>query len=290
MSKAVKRTTGDGAPDDADNETTRFISSEDATETQVLGSQEALRGGYPGSRPQDSRPQDFDVEEVERTRVISEQPFPDESASAAAREAARQAETAELARREAEERRRQEAEQRARERASRERSLGTVPPPVEPDPTPVEVPRPVTDRAFASLGLLVFRIVVAGVLGVHGFQHLTQRADTLSMINQIGFPYANFPYANYLVWVLGIGECLAGLGILVGLWTRAAGLGAMAIGVLALVYVHWHGFNIFETSGIAGEPALLVAASGFLLFCVGSGGWGLDAGPRRRRALRKATR
>ncbi|AZZ41193.1 DoxX family protein [Acidipropionibacterium jensenii] len=269
MSKAVKRTTGSSVPDDADNETTRVISSEDVTETQVLGA------GQKGPVVPDSAEDSAD-DSAERTRVISDQPL---------------AADEDLERREAEERRRQDAERRARERAAleraaRERALGTVtPPPAEPEPAPVDVPRPVTDRAFASLGLFVFRVVVAGVLGVHGFQHLTQRPETYAMIERIGFPYT-----TQLVWVLGIGECLAALAILLGLWTRIAGLGAMAIGVLALVFVHWDGLNIFATSGIDGEPALLLAACGFLLFCVGSGGFGIDAGPRRRRALKKANR
>ncbi|WP_257476847.1 DoxX family protein [Acidipropionibacterium jensenii] len=262
MSKAVKRTTGNAIPDDADNETTRVISSEDVTKTEVIEPEGTTRGvpdeyyARPGA------------ETVERTQVIPETPDAEDNA-----------------RREAEEARRQEAEQRARERAMRQRSLGTVTPPAEPDPTPVEVPRPVTDRVFASMGLFIFRVVLAAVLGMHSFQHLTQRAGTYDMINGVGLPYP-----TYLVWVLGIGEGLAALGILVGLWTRIAGLGAAAIGVLALVFVHWHGLNVFADAGILGEPALLVAACGLLLFFIGSGGWGIDAGPRRRRALKKASR
>ncbi|MDN6442283.1 MAG: hypothetical protein L0K30_09800, partial [Acidipropionibacterium jensenii] len=100
MSKAVKRTTGSSVPDDADNETTRVISSEDVTETQVLGT------GQKGPLVPDSA-EDSGDDSAERTRVISDQPL---------------AADEDLERREAEERRRQDAERRARERAALERA------------------------------------------------------------------------------------------------------------------------------------------------------------------------
>ena len=39
-----------------------------------------------------------------------------------------------------------------------------------------------------------------------------------------------------------------------------------------------------------GEPALLIAAAGLLLLCVGAGGWASDARNRHRRAEAKASR
>ncbi|MDU7305859.1 MAG: flotillin family protein, partial [Escherichia coli] len=78
---------------------------------------------------------------------------------------------------ETERRRRELAEQRARERADRqaieaERQRRAAH--AEPEPEPVAEPAPMrtTDKAMASLGLFLFRLIVGGVLGVHGFQHL----------------------------------------------------------------------------------------------------------------------
>lgn len=261
MSKAVKRTTGNSTSDDADTESTTIIpeapGAADENPTQVLGSGD---GGLYRTTSEDP---------VEKTQVLSgDTPdAPDDL------EALRQAD----------ERRRLEAEDRARERASRDRTLGTVVPVDEPDPVVEPAPRPSTDKWWPSLGLFLFRLVIAGVLGVHSFQHLTQRTGTLQTIESTGLPYA-----AELVWVLGICEGLAALALLFGLATRIAGLGTLALGVTALVFVHWGNFNIFADSGIEGEPALLIAASGLLLLCVGAGGWSIDARTRHRRADAKA--
>ncbi|AXE37810.1 DoxX family protein [Acidipropionibacterium virtanenii] len=263
MSKPVKRTTDNSASDDADTEATRVIPETpdvaDENPTQVLGSGDS---GYYRTASEDP---------AEHTQVLTGA-TPDEADD---QEGLRQAD----------ERRRLDAEERARERASRERTLGTVTPVDEPDPVVEPAPRPSTDRWWPSFGLFLFRLVIAGVLGVHSFQHLTQRAGTLEMIEGIGLPYA-----ADLVWVLGICEGLAALALLFGLVTRIAGLGTLALGVAALVFVHWGNFNIFAESGIEGEPALLLAASGLLLLCVGAGGWAVDARGRHRRAEARAAR
>jgi putative oxidoreductase len=271
VSKAVKRTTGNDTSDDADTESTTIIpeapEATDDNPTQVLGSGD--------SAPYRTASEDIyrsgDEDSAEHTQVLSGA-TPDEPDD-----------LEEL--RQADERRRQEAEERARERASRDRTLGTVTPVDEPDPVVEPVPRPSTDKWWPSLGLFLFRLVIAGVLGVHSFQHLTQRAGTLEMIEGIGLPYA-----PELVWVLGICEGLAALALVFGLATRIAGLGTLALGAAALALVHWGNFNIFEDSGIKGEPALLIAAAGLLLLCVGAGGWAIDARNRHRRAEAKASR
>lgn len=277
MSKAVKRTTDDAATDEADAEATRVIAedagdAEDANQTQVLGSpSEDIDNDIYRPRAEES---------ADPTRVISEEPIGEQ---ATPDEPGADDPFGDQALREADERRREEAAERARERAERERALGTVTPSQEPDPVVAEAPGPSTDKWWPSLGLFLFRLVAAAVLGVHGFQHLTQRQGTLAMIEKIGLPYA-----VELVWVLGICECLAALALLFGLWTRIAGVGVLALGVLALAFVHWGSFNIFQNVGIAGEPALLLAGCGILLLCVGAGGWALDARTRHRRRARRA--
>ena len=90
------------------------------------------------------------------------------------------------------------------------------------------------------------------------------------------------------VWVLGICECIAAVCIILGLFTRVAGAGIIAIMVLSLTFIFWGSFAIFKAMGFKGELELLLAACGVLLLFLGAGGWSIDAAYRRSRAAAKA--
>ena len=263
MSKAIKRT----AADSTDAETTRVIRTgasrvdADANPTEVINPSDSVDS-------QRTSVIDDDVfrPDSETTRVVDDREFKEER------------------------RRRELAEQRARERADRqaieaERQRRAAH--AEPEPEPVAEPAPMraTDKAMASLGLFLFRLIVGGVLGVHGFQHLTQRDLTLRAVQTLPLSSG---YAQTGVWVLGICECVAAVCIILGLFTRVAGAGVIAITVLALAFIFWGSFAIFKTMGFKGELELLLAGCGALLLFLGAGGWSIDAAYRHSRAAAKA--
>ncbi|WCC80181.1 DoxX family protein [Cutibacterium equinum] len=264
MSKAIKRT----AADSTDAETTRVIRTgasrvdADANRTEVIN---------PGDSADSERTSVIDDDvfrpDTETTRVVDDREFEEER------------------------RRRELAEQRARERADRQaieaerqrRAAHAA----EPEPEPVAEPAPkrTTDKVLASLGMFLFRIVVGGILGIHGFQHLTQRDLTLRAVQTLPLSSG---YAHVGVWVLGISECIAAVCIILGLFTRVAGVGVIIMMVLALTFIFWGNFAIFKTMGFKGELELLLAGCGVLLLSLGSGGWSIDAAYRRSRAAAKA--
>ncbi|MVY67546.1 DoxX family membrane protein, partial [Escherichia coli] len=125
----------------------------------------------------------------------------------------------------------------------------------EPEPERVAEPAPkrTTDKIMASLGLFLFRLIVGGILGVHGFQHLAQRDLTLRAVQALPLPSG---YVQSGVWVLGICECIAAVCIILGLFTRVAGAGIIAIMVLSLTFIFWGSFAIFKTMGFKGELEL----------------------------------
>ena len=156
---------------------------------------------------------------------------------------------------------------------------------IEPEQVAEPAPKRTTDKVMASLGLFLFRLIVGGILGVHGFQHLAQRDLTLRAVQALPLPSG---YAQSGVWVLGICECIAAVCIILGLFTRVAGAGIIAIMVLSLTFIFWGSFAIFKTMGFKGELELLLAACGVLLLFLGAGGWSIDAAYRRSRAAAKA--
>ena len=95
-------------------------------------------------------------------------------------------------------------------------------------------------------------------------------------------------YAQTGVWVLGICECVAAVCIILGLFTRVAGAGVIAITVLALAFIFWGSFAIFKTMGFKGELELLLAGCGARLLILGAGGWALLAAFRHSSAAAKA--
>lgn len=185
------------------------------------------------------------------------------------------------------ERRRQETERR---KAERDAALGTRRP--KPDPEPAAAapakPAPVkrsTDKFFGSLGLFVLRIVMAALMALHGLTHVLSLDQTVAMIDGSWLgPMVG--QSVLLAYVLGIAELLVAVALLFGFGVRIAGIGMVAIGALALAMVHWVSWP-FEGFVLDGEPALMVAAVGFLFFATGGGGWSADRAVRARRAERK---
>lgn len=173
---------------------------------------------------------------------------------------------------------------RAEERAARNRSLGVVDRSAEPASYATPVPKPTTDKALPSLGLFLLRLVTAGIMGVHGFQKLTDIPATQQFFASLGIPSP-----LYVAWGTGVAEVLAAVALVFGMLTRVAGLGIAAIGIGALALVKWGKQNPFQkgVSGFAGELELLLAAVGLLLFCIGAGRWSVDGSMRASRRRNK---
>ncbi len=180
---------------------------------------------------------------------------------------------------------------RAAEREERNKRLGVV----APAPAPMAAfsdhelakPKRTTDRWNGALSFTVLRLVTAAILGVRGWQHLTDLAATNQM-----FANSILPQSNYWGWGLGIAEIVAAVFFLLGFATRFAGILLMAIEVGMLVFFLWGKKNPFQAGqmGFVGELELLLAAVGLVFLFLGSGGWAFDAMFRNRRAERKAAK
>ncbi len=163
-------------------------------------------------------------------------------------------------------------------RAARDKMLGKVERPAG-ELTIVRGAR-TNDKFFGALGLFLLRLVTAVIMGVRGYQHLTDFHGTQVFLTKVGIPDP-----HTMAWVLGIGECLCALGLLFGALTRVAGLGVAAIAIGALTFVKWGKVNPFVHGqpGFNGELELLLSGVGLLFVLLGAGGWSIDGGVRRAR-------
>lgn len=175
----------------------------------------------------------------------------------------------------------------ASQRSDRDRALGRVPRSQGPDPVAPTYVKPTTDRFPGSLGLFLLRLVTAAIMGIHGFQKLTDMNATTSFFNTLGLPYA-----NYFAWATGIGEILAAIALLFGIFTRLAGLGVAAIAIGALALVKWTTRDLLPAGqpGFVGELELLLAGVGLALFFLGAGRWSVDGSVRTSRKKAKLER
>lgn len=172
-------------------------------------------------------------------------------------------------------------QERERRRAERDRALGTRRRSVEDNPLGQSSAAPLrrtTDRFPGSLGLFVLRLVVAAIMGVHGAAKAMDIAAVQAMLTN-----TVVPEPVIMSYVLTGAELAIALALVFGLATRLAGLGVAAIGIGALVFVHWV-TNPFVGMRVTGEFELLLAAVGVLLLCLSAGGWSIDGAIRRRRA------
>lgn len=173
-------------------------------------------------------------------------------------------------------------EQLEAERQARDERLGVIP------PLPVEAPRPPapevrinTDRFLGSFSLFVLRIVTAAIVGVIGYQILSDVNATADFLGRTAIPEPRL-----VAWILGFTLGTMAMFLVIGLLQRVVGALLLLITVGALVFVRWGAFSPFVAGreGFIGDRDLLLAAVGLVLVGLGGGLWGLDGAFRRARA------
>lgn len=180
------------------------------------------------------------------------------------------------------------AAERAARKEARDAALAAVAPPPVVVPEPVVIKQRTNDKFFGALGLLLLRLVVAGIFALRGYQMLGDLAAAQERFAQTLLA----PYAQILAIGVGIVHLLIALSLLLGLLTRVAGLGVALIAGGALAFVWWGPWSPFVAGqpGFLGELELLLVAVGLLLLFIGGGGWSIDRSFRSARAKDKAAR
>jgi len=129
-----------------------------------------------------------------------------------------------------------------------------------------------------GLGLLVLRIALGAVFIIHGGQKLFQMGPSATggMLTQMGIPGA-----GVIGPILAFVEPLAGVGVLLGLLTRLAGLAIACdmLGAILSFHIH-HGF--FIPMGI--EFVMMNCAAGLALAALGAGPISIDHTIDQRRS------
>jgi putative oxidoreductase len=130
-------------------------------------------------------------------------------------------------------------------------------------------------------GLLALRVIVGGLLALHGWQKTQAPDEFAGYVRSLGVPlHETAATAAILVEI-----CVGGL-LVVGLLTRLAG--ATLAGHMAITWAVAHGsapLIVDGKPGINGELAVLYLAAGLALLAVGAGAFSVDAGFARRRRL-----
>jgi len=131
------------------------------------------------------------------------------------------------------------------------------------------------DRA-EDVSLTALRVMVGVIFVVHGAGKLLDISGTIQ-----GFQHLGIPYPQYAVYLAIAGEFFGGLGILIGLLTRVAALGAMCSMAVAIGYVHL-GHGLLAKNGGWEYPVVLALVALFFV-THGAGPASVDALIERRR-------
>jgi putative oxidoreductase len=129
-----------------------------------------------------------------------------------------------------------------------------------------------------NAGLAVIRVIVGSVFLAHGAQKL--------FVYGLGgvtgaFAGMGIPLAGVVGPAVAFLEFLGGLALVLGLFTRIAGLGLAAVMLGAIFTVHLAG-GFFAPEGV--EFVLTLFAAALALALTGPGGFSLDAALEQRRA------
>ena len=132
------------------------------------------------------------------------------------------------------------------------------------------------DQDAIDLGLLVFRCAIGAVMLAHGYNHVWgggKIEGTAGWFESLGMR----PGVLH-AWLASVAELVAGIGLVLGLFTPLCGAAVIGTMSVALITNHrGNGFFIFRP-GEGWEYVMTLIAAGFLLSTVGAGQWSLDDG------------
>lgn len=112
-------------------------------------------------------------------------------------------------------------------------------------------------------GMLFLRFVVGMGFLLHGLQKFGNMEGTVGFFGMIGLP-------AFVAWLVAIIETLAGVFLIVGIWTRYAGYAVSLVMLGAIITLH------FKQGFLGGmELPLLYLASGLALAWGHAGKWSL---------------
>ncbi len=131
-------------------------------------------------------------------------------------------------------------------------------------------------NAADDAGKLILRVVLSGLLLFHGVSKLIGGVGFITgMLAQAGLPSA----LGYLVY---IGEVVAPLFILFGVYTRLAGLVVVVNMIVAILLVHTSQlFTVNQTGGWALELQAMYLVAGAALALMGAGRYSLGGAAGR---------
>jgi putative oxidoreductase len=121
-----------------------------------------------------------------------------------------------------------------------------------------------------SFTVMLLRGLVGLIFVLHGWGKVIDVAGTAQNFQNLGIPEPQI-----MVYVAIAGEFFAGLGLLVGLFTRVAALGTLCTMLVAIITVHF-GKGFWNHNGGYEYPLVLGLVSMFFV-AYGAGPYSLDA-------------
>jgi uncharacterized membrane protein YphA (DoxX/SURF4 family) len=175
---------------------------------------------------------------------------------------------------------------RREERAARDRQLGKViaAPDDADEPLVTKFTTPSTYKGLPSLGVLLFRLVIAAVVGIRAWQHITHLSATRDM-----WAATIAPRPGIIAWTqIGLEIAIAVM-LVLGLGTRIAGLLLLILAIAQLAFVQWGVVSPFQpgAADFIGAVDVMLAGAGVLFATVGGGRIAFDGAIHTGHILRK---
>jgi len=118
-------------------------------------------------------------------------------------------------------------------------------------------------EALKPLALLILRMALGAIFIYHGYPKLfTQARDSMQTFVHLGFP-------GYMSYLIGVIELFGGAMLIIGLFTRIAGL--LLAGEMAVALIKVHGILANPGAMKNYEFPLSMAAGSFALAVLGAG-------------------
>jgi len=187
------------------------------------------------------------------------------------------------------------------QRTARAEALGEVQMTPDVVVAPERLAPPTTYKLWPSLMLLLFRLVIAGVIGIRVAHEIGSLSATKAMWARTVIPEQ---WATVATWTYLVVECLIVVLLLFGLGTRIAGALMVLVFAAVLALLLWGVGNPFDVRiadtyyqfaaqpfvSFYGEFQVIMVAAGLLFAGVGGGGIGIDGAIHRDRLERRNDR